>query len=323
MSRKQRRGKLIGGFGAAVLLGLCGIFQKLAVDGGASATQYVALGGLGIILRGIVPMLLNPEERKGSIQAILLALCGGLFWGSASCLMGYAIIKYASPISLLSPLSNLNTVIAVFAGYMLFSEKVYWNRVIVGTILAVFTGFILTTFGKDQSTADYNMGLVWGGLVAGYLYGLFGVFLKLSFNAGIAGSHYLVWTGVGISLVGLVVTPFMEQVVPPDKFQADNYSAMAATLWALVSGIVWGTACHCIGLAVEKYKTPLAVLAPLYNLNTIVTVSAGVLLFGETVPWHILVSGTGLTLLSGYILVKSQIPEDDTTQFQSLKPLKE
>jgi transporter family protein len=306
MSRKQWRGKLIGGLWAALLFGLCGIFSKLSMDTGISPGYYLVCVGLGITVLGVLLQSAYKNERLQNREAIQWAVISGAYWGIASGLVSWAMI-IKTPLCLLSPLYNLNTIIPVIVGIKLFKEKVYSRWLVSGTILTFLTGFILTSESAYQNAdgmvTNYGRGLLWGGLIAAIFYGGSAVFLKMSYQAGIGGGAYLTWTGSGVMCIGLLALPWLTANA------AWSYTGLA---WALCEGITWGYACHCIGVAIEKYNTPIAVLAPLYNLNTLIPVTAGILFFGEKVSWPIVSIGTGFTIITGYILVKAQVPEPDT-----------
>jgi len=46
-------------------------------------------------------------------------------------------------------------------------------------------------------------------------------------------------------------------------------------------GIAWGAGVLLVALAINNYKAPLSVLAPLYNMNTLVTVLGALFIFSE------------------------------------------
>jgi len=75
---------------------------------------------------------------------------------------------------------------------------------------------------------------------------------------------------------------------------------------AIVMGLAWGAGVVLVAIAINNYKTPLSDLAPLYNMNTLVTVVGALFIFSEwkDVNAMRLVLGS-LLIIGGGVLVSS------------------
>ena len=132
------RGIVVGGFLPAVLYGTAGILQKAAQRAGAGLGPYLLCVGAGVITVGAVATWCHPD-RGLPARAAGFAVAMGVAWGAGTWLVALALSRYAVPIAKLAPLYNLNTVIVVLFGLVLFLENrdVAVGRLISGTVLVV------------------------------------------------------------------------------------------------------------------------------------------------------------------------------------------
>ena len=139
-----------------------------------------------------------------------------------------------------------------------------------------------------------TLGIIIGGLIPAVLYGFSGMFAKASNDAGISVGLYLLIIGLTI-----VVTGGIFAIVNPD-----NTLSLKSGAHALGFGLTWGIATGLIAIALAKYHAPLSQLAPLYNMNTLVTVVLALWIFSEwnqvKVPQLLLGS---LLIIAGGMLV--------------------
>ena len=131
------------------------------------------------------------------------------------------------------------------------------------------------------------LGLLVGGILPAILYGVSAIFAKSSANAGIPVGWHLVWVGLAVSATGAVLQLLLPGETPSRVAIAS--SSMQGALWALGTG--------CVVLGILKFQAPLAKLAPLYNMNTLITVGLALLVFAE---WQ---QARPLQLLIGAIFI--------------------
>lgn len=129
---------LLGGFLPAIIYGGSAIFQKLSTNIGISISAYLVAVGIGVALAGFGFYFFENTVLL-SIKASSYAVIFGITWGIASGLVAFSLLNYSVPISQLVPLYNMNTLVAVLLGLIIFSEWKDLNTVklISGGVLIV------------------------------------------------------------------------------------------------------------------------------------------------------------------------------------------
>ncbi len=86
-------------------------------------------------------------DKTVSFRSGTFAFLGGFTWAIAAGLVAFALSKYGLPISKLVPLYNMNTLVAVLIGRVVFSEAKDMNttKLIIGSILIVMGGSLVAT----------------------------------------------------------------------------------------------------------------------------------------------------------------------------------
>ena len=126
-------------------------------------------------------------------------------------------------------------------------------------------------FGYDRGMSENSIGLVVGGVLPAILLGLFAVMQRVSVNEGARPASLLLFAAVGILLVaGVLYATGTEAPINPRLSVA-----------AVATGIVWAVATACIAIAQARFRTPLVQLVPLFNMNTLVAVVLGLIIFAE------------------------------------------
>lgn len=150
--------------------------------------------------------------------------------------------------------------------------------------------------GLASGMTQEHMGLLIGGLLPAVFFGVAGVCQKWSNQHGITTGVYLVSIGLGVVLVGAVLWALNTE----QKFST------AAVIPAVGMGLSWGTGVVLVALGISKYGSPISQLAPLYNMNTLVTVVIALFVFSEWKDVHIVKLTIGaLMIIAGGVLVSS------------------
>ncbi|HQP29716.1 MAG TPA: hypothetical protein PLB81_00190 [Deltaproteobacteria bacterium] len=136
-----------------------------------------------------------------------------------------------------------------------------------------------------------------GGIIPAVFFGISGAFTKSSNQAGIGTGLYLVCIGISVTLVGVCY-----YLLVPDR----NISLRSGAFAALV-GMTWAVAAGMVALALTRYGVPVAKLAPLYNMNTLITVLIGLVFLAEwkDVQALKLMLGAGFVVIGGIIVASS------------------
>jgi uncharacterized membrane protein len=140
-------GIVIGGIIPALLYGLSTITMKAGAESKISTSSYLMAIGVVIFLTGFaLKPLLNTSATKESWLGLGFSIISGLFWAVATSLVNYSIVKFGTPIAILTPLYNMNTLFAVLGGLILFAEWKSVNSlpVFIGTIFIVVGGILVS-----------------------------------------------------------------------------------------------------------------------------------------------------------------------------------
>ncbi len=116
-----------------------------------------------------------------------------------------------------------------------------------------------------------SLGLLIGGIVPAFAFGLSGVFVKASNQAGIGVGPYLIAAGLAVAFCGVLFL-----VIFPDRtisLKSGSAAFAMGFLWAIGAGLV--------AIAVSRLGAPIAKLVPLYNTNTLVAVLLTLWIFAE------------------------------------------
>lgn len=140
-------GIILGGLIPALLYGFSTITMKAGAGYKIDTSNYLIIIGIVIFLTGVLAkFILNSEEQSLNIMAIFFSISSGFFWALGTTLVNYSIVKFSTPIAILTPLYNMNTLVAVLGGMLLFAEWKTVNSlpVFFGTILVVCGGILLS-----------------------------------------------------------------------------------------------------------------------------------------------------------------------------------
>ena len=141
------------------------------------------------------------------------------------------------------------------------------------------------------------LGLLIGGLLPAIFLGFAGVFQKMSTNEGISIGPYVTVTGLAITVVGLLVWLFTKE----------SSFSVTSGVYASLFGFFWAVGSVCIATSLIKYNANISQLVPLYNMNTLITVVAGLVFLGEykNINLAYLISGASVVLVGGYLCSQS------------------
>jgi transporter family protein len=143
----QLLGILIGGFGPAIFFGLSGILQKYSTQAGISMPFYLIFVGLGVVALGLFMQIVLPDATETSKVGLTSSFLLGIFWGMGNILVAIALVKFSVPISKLSPIYNINTLVVVLLGLFFFAEwkEVESTKLLLGTCLIIAGSLLVTS----------------------------------------------------------------------------------------------------------------------------------------------------------------------------------
>ena len=143
-----------------------------------------------------------------------------------------------------------------------------------------------------------TLGILVGGIIPALLYGTFAITMKAGSGYKLSTSSFLIIIGLVIALIGLLVRPILNEA------ESLNTTAIA---FGIGSGLLWGLGTAFVNYSIIKFNTPLAILTPLYNMNTLVAVLGGLIIFAEwkTVNIVSITIGTVLVTMGGILLSRA------------------
>ena len=133
-------GIIVGGLVPGLIFGLSNVVVKMATQKGIALPYYIICTGLAVVCVGVV-LLFSLPERQISMTSGAIAFSGGALWAGGMACIVFALQRYGASISVLTPLFNMNTLVAVILGMWIFVE---WRTVSVPQLLL---GAVLITAG--------------------------------------------------------------------------------------------------------------------------------------------------------------------------------
>jgi len=140
-------------------------------------------------------------------------------------------------------------------------------------------------------------GILIGGLLPALLYSFSATLQKASTRAGIGMALLMVFVSAGVFIASCA----MYFVMP------DSTVNIRSALYAMALGVCWCLGTGAVGLALVRYNVPLSKLVPLYNMNTLITVIFGLIVFMEwkQVDKIQLIAGAILVVVGGIMVAKA------------------
>jgi len=150
-----------------------------------------------------------------------------------------------------------------------------------------------------------QLGIILGGLIPAILFGIAGFFQKVSANQNVTLGAHLVTIGLGVTTVGVVIY----------LLNLEQEFSVKRLVPSFIIGASWGLGMVLVAIAIAKYSAPLSVVAPLYNMNTLVTVVLALVVFAEWKDANLwkLIAGTILIVGGGILVSGSSNPKNEKT----------
>ena len=138
------------------------------------------------------------------------------------------------------------------------------------------------------------MGILLGGIIPAFIFGIAIVFIKAGSAEKISNGYHLLF-----SAIGLLVTCGLSFLLFSDR----NVTVKGAS-FSMLYGLCLGAALVLITISLIKYKTPMAVISPIFSMSTLITVLLSLVLFSEykEVNTVKLLLGTFVILVGGILV---------------------
>ena len=142
-----------------------------------------------------------------------------------------------------------------------------------------------------------QIGMLIGGVVPSILFALGAVFQKLSNKTSLSLNYYLISVGLGVAILGLVSTVFME----------DRLFAWQGSAFGILQGLCFGTGIVLFALGITRFNLPVSQLGPITSTTTLFVVFFGFVFFSEyeNVNVKSLVAGAILIVIGAILVGRS------------------
>ena len=287
-SARLRKLQLVGilcGFGAGAWLGAAEAPTKL-VKLGISPLVVSLLMVAGVFLaRWSLPALIRGtgQMRADIRQAphlIVWGVLAGCLWAVANTLTIFAIRDIG--LSIAFPLWNINSLLGIFWGYLLFNElrdagRIRWLTVLGGAILMFAGATLLAVASSAQSSAEHPMRGILAALAAGVLWGTMYVPYRKAYLTGMNPLSFIAFFTIGE--LGMMATLALAYGGGPVALWRQLAEAREVLFWLMLGGFVW-----VIGDLFQQYAAKYIGISrgiPLSNTNQLWGLLWGILVFGE------------------------------------------
>jgi uncharacterized membrane protein len=151
-------GMILGGIVPAIIFGLGGIFVKASNQEGISLNCFILFSGIGTLVISILSFIVF-EEKLVNISSGAYAFLVGATWACGVLLVAMALIKYNTPMSIISPLNGTACFVTVLLALVIFSEwkSLHVVRLVVGTVLIVTGAMLVSTSFKENKVEKSNL----------------------------------------------------------------------------------------------------------------------------------------------------------------------
>jgi drug/metabolite transporter (DMT)-like permease len=262
------------------------------------AGVFVARWTVPVALKGTGYVLADLREKP---HLIIWAIVAGMLWAVANTLTVFGVRNVG--LSIAFPLWNINSLVGLFWGWLLFKELrgSGWGRVVGGAVAIVVGAAVLayaTSQKANTAPGGATLGIV-AALTAGLLLGTMYIPYRKAYISGMNPLSF-----VTVFTFGELGTVFTLAVVfdgGVHGVMAELVRARPALFWLFLGGFCW-----VVGDLFQNYAAKYIGIArgiPLSNTNQLWGLAWGILVFGELagqgVLAHVLVFTGSLIMILG------------------------
>ena len=289
---------ILCGFGAGAWLGAAEAPTKL-VTIGISPFVISLLMVAGVFLaRWSVPTLVRGTgqiawDLRQAPHLVVWGVLAGCLWAVANTLTIFAIRDVG--LSIAFPLWNMNSLVGIFWGVVLFNELHHagvrrWLSVLGGAVLMFVGAVLLASASAARTTPQHALHGVLAALAAGVLWGSMYVPYRKAYLTGMNPLSFVAFFTIGeLVTMGILALTYVGGV---SALVRELVNTREVLFWLLLGGFLW-----VIGDLLQQYAAKYIGISrgiPLSNTNQLWGLAWGVLVFGE-------LRGRGLSLYAQVI----------------------
>lgn len=276
---------ILCGFGAGAWLGAAEAPTKL-VKLGISPLLVSLLMVSGVFLaRWSLPALIRGtgqirSDIRNAPHLIVWAILAGCLWAVANTLTIFAIRDIG--LSIAFPLWNMNSLLGIFWGFLLFNEmreagKLRWLSLLGGALLMFLGATLLAVASSTQSPAGHPLQGILAALGAGALWGTMYIPYRKAYLTGMNPLSFVAFFTIGE--LGMMLTLALLYGGGLSSLLQQIALAKSVLFWLMLGGFVW-----VIGDLFQQYAAKYVGISrgiPLSNTNQLWGLLWGILVFGE------------------------------------------
>jgi drug/metabolite transporter (DMT)-like permease len=293
-------------------------FSPFLISLGMVAGVFVARWTVPVALKGSGYVLQDLREKPHLIPWAIIA---GMLWAVANTLTVFGVRNVG--LSIAFPLWNINSLVGLFWGWLLFKELrgAGWGRVVGGAVAIVGGAFILA-YATSQHTGKMPPGGaplgIAAALSAGLLLGTMYIPYRKAYISGMNPLSFVTVFTFGELATVTTLTLIFDGGF--HKVMAELVAARPALFWLFLGGFCW-----VVGDLFQNYAAKYIGIArgiPLSNTNQLWGLAWGVLVFGELagqgVTAHVLVfTGSLIMILGAGAICTAKASESEQTSWKS------
>jgi drug/metabolite transporter (DMT)-like permease len=278
---------------------------------------FVARWTVPVCLKGTSYVLMDLGEKP---HLIVWAVLAGMLWAVGNTLTVFAVRNVG--LSIAFPLWNINSLVGLFWGWLLFNELrgSGWGRVVGGAV-AIVGGACLLAYATSQHSNTLPGGAALGivsALGAGLMFGTMYIPYRKAYISGMNPLSFV--TVFTFGELGTVCTLAMVFDGGLHHVMAELVRARPALFWLFLGGFCW-----VVGDLFQNYAAKYIGIArgiPLSNTNQLWGLAWGVLVFGELaeqgVMAHALVfTGSIIMILGAAAICSAEASEAEQVSWKA------
>jgi drug/metabolite transporter (DMT)-like permease len=291
-------------------------FSPFLISLGMVAGVFVARWTVPVALKGTSYVLMDLREKP---HLMVWALVAGMLWAVGNTLTVFAVRNVG--LSIAFPLWNINSLVGLFWGWLLFRELrgSGWGRVVAGAV-AIVGGACLLAYATAQHSNTLPGGAALGivaALGAGLMFGTMYIPYRKAYISGMNPLSFVTIFTFGelgmVSTLAVLLDGGVHNVI------AGLVRARPALFWLFLGGFCW-----VVGDLFQNYAAKYIGIArgiPLSNTNQLWGLAWGVLVFGELagqgVTAHVLVfAGSLIMILGAAAICTARASESEQTSWK-------
>jgi drug/metabolite transporter (DMT)-like permease len=275
-----------------VSIGISPVIVSLLMVSGV----FLARWSLPALIRGTAQMRLDVRQAP---HLILWGVLAGCLWAVANTLTIYAIRNIG--LSIAFPLWNLNSLLGIFWGWLLFRElrgsgRLRWLAVVGGAAI-MFTGAALLAVASSAQIggASSHRGII-AALAAGGLWGTMYIPYRKAYLTGMNPLSFVAFFTIGE--LGMMLALALTESGGVSGLWHQLAQAKDVLFWLMLGGFVW-----VIGDLFQQYAAKYLGISrgiPLSNTNQLWGLLWGLFVFGEL---HGMAAGHYARVIGGSLLM--------------------